>query len=76
MLFAGVHMAAIDPKRTSVSISCCSSKAGFSPYQIVSLSRYDDASLSLGADMRRREFLSALGGTAAVWPMRGTRAAG
>ena len=39
-----------DPKRTSASISCCSSEAGFSPYQSTRLSRYD-VTLSLGADM-------------------------
>ena len=34
-------MSAFDPKRTSASISCCSSEAGFSPYQSTRLSRYD-----------------------------------
>ena len=59
-------MSAIDPKRTSASISCCSSEAGFSPYQSTRLSRYDAFVQSLGADMRRREFLSVLGGAAAA----------
>ena len=36
--------AAYDPKRTSASISCCSSEAGFSPYQSTRLSRYDAVS--------------------------------
>ena len=34
-------MSANDPKRTSASISCCSSEADFSPYQNTRLSRYD-----------------------------------
>ena len=37
-------MSANDPKRTSASISCCSSEAGFSPYQSTRLSRYDASS--------------------------------
>ena len=40
---AGV-MSAFDPKRTSASISCCGSEAGFSPYQSTRLSRYDASS--------------------------------
>jgi hypothetical protein len=31
--------AGYDPKRSSVSLSCCSSENGFSPYQITHLSR-------------------------------------
>ena len=40
----------LDPKRpireerTSASILCCSSEAGFSPYQSVRLNRYDTVS--------------------------------
>ena len=33
-----------DPKRTSTSVSCCNSEAGFSPYQSTRLSRYDAVS--------------------------------
>ena len=36
-----LHMSAFDPKRTSASISCCSSEVGFSPYQNVNLIGYD-----------------------------------
>jgi putative ABC transport system substrate-binding protein len=42
--------------------------AGLSPYQSTRLSRYNAVALSLGADMRRREFISFLG-SAAAWPL-------
>jgi hypothetical protein len=38
----------------------------FSPYQSTRLSRYNAWPLSLGADMRRREFISFVGGAAAA----------
>jgi hypothetical protein len=57
-----------DPTATSASISCCSSEAGFSPYQSTRLSRICCRLLSSGANMRRREFVAALGGEAA-WPV-------
>ena len=54
----GAAMSAFDPKRTSASISCCSSEDPFQPYQ-VRLSRYDAALMTPRAGMKRREFLGA-----------------
>ena len=39
-----------------------------SPYQSTRLSRYNAVALSLGADMRRRDFIKLLGG-ATTWPL-------
>ena len=39
------------------------------PFQNPYLTRYDASSLGLGGSMRRREFLSVLGGSAVVWPL-------
>ena len=50
-------------KRTSASISCCSSEDGFNVYQSTCFSRYDACPRSRGAYMRRR-FLVVVGGAA------------
>ena len=50
------------------SIPCCSSEAAPNPYQSTRLSRYDTLSRAYGTDMRRREFLSVLGGAAVLAP--------
>src|SRR5262245_53400643 len=50
-----LHMSAYDPKRTS-------------PLQVGKLSRYDEGGLSRRAAMRRREFITLVGGVA-TWPL-------
>jgi hypothetical protein len=55
-------MSAFDPKRTSAA-----SRAH--PFPSARLSRYDALSLALREAMRRREFISLLGGVAAALPL-------
>src|SRR5215204_7738946 len=61
-------MSANDPKRTSASFSCCSSETDFQPLPKCSFEPLRCLAVSLEANMRRREFLGAIGGVAVAWP--------
>src|SRR6266404_2292682 len=66
VLLAGISP--FDPTATSAA-TAAASDAGFSPYQSHGLSSYNTVFRALGAEMRRREFFTLIGGTAATWSL-------
>ena len=56
-----------DPSATLANILCCSSEAGFSPYEALIRAVTMPSPDPMGELMRRRNFLGALGGAAVVY---------